>query len=174
MGGSYYGSVIVTSPVTVAVHVLNFDLVNVGGTLTGTLNSAEAALYEGDIGLHGITDGDTFTVTSDVISNTVLGWSVQRTFTLAGQVVKGGDLLKATYTGVITNWLCDPVIEHGGYTAARPTTPGSQILSVEAAESSWLAMPTAFEMRMGPPVDAIELSVSNRATRAIWRACGRK
>ena len=33
IGGSYFGSVAVTSPLTLAVHVLNFDVVNVDGAL---------------------------------------------------------------------------------------------------------------------------------------------
>jgi len=136
IGGSYYGTVIVTSPMTIALQVLNFGLVNVDGALTGTLNISEMALYNGDIGLHGITDGDTFTVTSDVISNTVLGLPVQRRFTLVGHTEEGGRILKATYTAVVTNLLCDPVIEQGMFSASRPGTPGSDSLLVAAADRS--------------------------------------
>ena len=35
VGGSYFGNLVVTSPITIAVYELNLNLVNVGGTLTG-------------------------------------------------------------------------------------------------------------------------------------------
>jgi len=136
IGGSYFGSVVITSPLPVALQVLNFDLVNVGGTLSGTLNVTETALYHGSIGLHGVTDGDTFTVASDVMTNVVLGRPVQRQFTLTGHVLEGGEILKATYTSVITNLLPSPVIEQGRFSASRPGTPGSESLSVRAATRS--------------------------------------
>ncbi|MCJ7549502.1 MAG: Ig-like domain-containing protein [Anaerolineae bacterium] len=132
IGGSYFGSVIVTSPMTVAVQVLDFDLVNEGGVLSGTINTSEAALYDGDVQLHGVAVGDAFTVTSDVITNVVLSRSVQRTITLVGTVLNDGEILKATYTAVITDLLCTPVTEVGMFSASRPGSPGSDDLKVEA------------------------------------------
>lgn len=134
--GSYYGSVIVTSPMTLALQVLNFNLVNEGGTLSGTLNVSETALYNGEVGIHGMTDGEMFTVTSEVITNTVLGLPVERMFTLVGHSEEGGRILKATYTAVVENLLCDPVIEYGVFSASRPDTPGSDSLKVEAVNRS--------------------------------------
>ncbi|NIP85587.1 MAG: hypothetical protein GTO03_08505, partial [Planctomycetales bacterium] len=53
VGGSYFGSVMVTSPITIAIQVLNVDLWNDGGNLSGNVNAAEASLYPEDIGLTG-------------------------------------------------------------------------------------------------------------------------
>ncbi len=57
IGGSYFGNVLITSPVTVAVQLLNLDLWNVGGVLSGTINTTETALYPDGVGLNGIADG---------------------------------------------------------------------------------------------------------------------
>jgi predicted outer membrane repeat protein len=147
IGGSYFGSVVITSPLPVALQVLNFGLVNLDGVLSGTVNVTETALYNGEIGLHGVTDGDTFTVTSDVINHVVLGRDVQRQFTLVGYAVEGGEILKATYTDVVTNLLPSPVVEQGRFSASRPGTPGGG----KGAHSVYLPLVIAGGGQSGAP-----------------------
>ncbi|MGD8398705.1 MAG: PKD domain-containing protein, partial [Anaerolineae bacterium] len=132
IGGAYRGNLIITSPITVAVQLLNVDLWNDDGTLSGTVNVTDTALYSGSIGLRGTAAGDAFTLTSDQYSAVVAGRQVTQCFALAGHIVDSGDVLKAAYTGTITNLLPFPIVVQGSYSASRPAAPGSKRLLVGA------------------------------------------
>ena len=135
INGTYVGSVVVTSPLTVAVQLLDLNLVSLGGALTGTVQVSETALYHGVIGLTGVVNGDAFTMTSEVISNTVLGRPVERQLTLIGQAYDDGRVIEASYTAVITGLLLAPVHERGSFIGTRPDTPGSSRLSLDVVDS---------------------------------------
>ena len=127
ISGSYFGSVVITSPLPVGIQILNFDLVDLDGVLSGTVNTTSTALYSGTMGLHGSVDGITFTIASDVITTVVSGRPVQQSFTLVGQVEEDGEILRGAYTGVITGLLPGPVIVEGGYSSSRPSAPGGSL-----------------------------------------------
>ncbi len=136
IGGSYYGAIVITSPITMGVQILNLDLWNnLNGVITGTINISETALYSGSIGLNGVAANGMFTLTADIFTSQVAGWPITQTFTLAGQMTADGDILTAAYTGVITNLLPTPTIIQGLFSASRPGTPGSRRLMMQAADN---------------------------------------
>ncbi len=165
--GSYYGTVIVTSPLTVAVQALNLNLINLGNRLSGTLNVTETALYDGHIGLNGTTDGDVFTVTSEVITNVVLGRTVHRQFTLVGRAEEDGEILKAAYTDVVTNLLSHPITVEGRFRASRPSLPGSRRLQVEtdvrslSIGGSTAVTVTLVDTRLRPVTETTRISLTS-------------
>jgi PKD repeat protein len=141
ISGLYSGHVMITSPVTVAVQVLDIELWNTGGVLTGTIDAEEGALYPPGVELHGSVVGDSFSLTSDPFVTTVAGRSVTQTLALVGHAEQGGDLLRADYTGTITNLLPEPILVQGKFMGSRPGTSGSERLMLDAG--AWSLQPLA-------------------------------
>ncbi len=136
VSGSYYGHIVVTSPITLGVQLLNFNLVNLDGVLSGTVSVTETALYAGSIGLHGIANGDAFTLTSDTYVTLVAGRPVTQSFQLVGQTEEEAEVLRATYTGQITNLLPEPIVVQGMFIGSRPGAPAGDGLLVETGARS--------------------------------------
>jgi hypothetical protein len=140
VGGSYFGNVVVTHPVSIALHTLDFDLraqdSALSGTITGTVRTQDTALYSGTIPLRGVVTGDRFRVTSGVITNVLSGKPVRRQFTLSGHSQLGGAILTADYTAVVTGLLPMPYTTHGRYNGIRPLVTGRDRLRLDAAASS--------------------------------------
>ena len=142
ISGSYFGNVVITSPLPVGVQVLCFDLTDLGGVLSGTVNTTRTMLFSGTMGLHGSVDGVTFTIASDVITTVVSGRTVRQSFTLVGHIEEGGDTLKGAYTGVISDFMATPIIVQGHFLGSRPGRPGGslgeEVLVVDAEQSAVL------------------------------------
>jgi hypothetical protein len=133
IGGSYFGSVMITSPITLTIQVLNLNLWNDGGTLTGTVNSSEASLYPDGLSLNGFApEDDNFYLTSQPFTTTIARQAVTQIFTLTGHMEEGGDILRAVYTATIANLLPAPILVQGRFSGSRPGAVGSQRLMVEA------------------------------------------
>jgi predicted outer membrane repeat protein len=142
IGGSYFGSVVVTSPITLTIQVLNFDLANDGGALSVTVKSSQTSLYPNGLRLTGDTpDNNTFQLTSEPFTTTVSGQTVTQVFTLTGTIEEGGDLLWADYSGAITGLLYKPILVQGRFSASRPGTAGSERLVLRAGV--WSVQPGA-------------------------------
>ncbi|MGD8598680.1 MAG: PKD domain-containing protein, partial [Anaerolineae bacterium] len=143
IGGSYFGSIMITSPITLTIQVLDFDLANDEGNLTGTVvTGTQSSLYPVGLLLQGDTpDGETFQLTSEAFTTTVLGQAVTQvvtqSFTLTGQAEDGGDSLRAGYSGTITGLLPDPIPVQGTFFASRPATMGRERLVLLPA-ASWV------------------------------------
>jgi hypothetical protein len=132
VGGSYFGDLVVTSPITISVYQLNMDLVNVEGALTGVVNAKDSALSPEPIHLTGTAAGDDFVLASEVFTNVVNGRVVTQTFTLAGHAEEEADVLKATYTSTVTSLLPEPIVVEGIFIATRPGSVASSGLVVES------------------------------------------
>jgi PKD repeat protein len=141
IGGFYSGNVMITSPITIAIQVLDLELWNVGGTLTGTVDTGETALYPDDIYLYGVTDNTTFSLASDPFVTTVAGRSVTQTLTLVGHAEDGGNVLRAVYTGTMANLLPAPIVLQGGFAASRPSASGGERLVL--TPDTWSVQPGA-------------------------------
>jgi PKD repeat protein len=137
IGGEYSGSVMITSPITIAIQVLDLALWNEGGILTGTIAAEEGALYPDDVALYGTTDNTTFDITTDPFTTTVAGRMVTQTLTLAGHAEDGVDLLRAVYTGTIENLLPETILVQGRFSASRPGAAGSERLVLHPA-ATWV------------------------------------
>ncbi len=132
VGGSYFGSLVVTSPITISVYELNFDLVNVEGALTGVVNAEDSALSPEPINLTGTAAGDDFVLASEVFTNVVNGRVVTRSFTLAGHAEEEADVLTGVYTSTITSLLPEPIVMEGIFIATRPGAVAGDGLLVES------------------------------------------
>ena len=132
VGGSYYGSLVVTSPITISVYELNLDLVNVEGALTGVVNAGDSALSPEPINLTGTAAGDDFVLASEVFTNVVNGRVVTQSFVLAGHAEEEADVLMAAYTNTITSLLPEPIVVEGILIATRPGSVASDGLVVES------------------------------------------
>ncbi|MBN2392314.1 MAG: FG-GAP repeat protein [Anaerolineae bacterium] len=139
IGGAYFGNVMITSPITVAIQILDLYLWNDGGVLTGTVDIERTALYTEGIHLQGVTDNEIFSLTSDPFTTTIEGRTVTQTLTLAGHAEDGGDVLKAVYTGTIENLLPTLIVAQGGFVASRPGVSGGERLVLTAG--SWSIQP---------------------------------
>ena len=122
LSGSYYGSVSLKEPLPVGIQELSFELQNEGGVLSGTIIPERTALYPEGMKIFGSTDGITFTLKSEVITDEETG--AQWSFTLTGQVKEGGKVLKGDYTGTIIGLLPEPIIVKGKFSASRLSRPG--------------------------------------------------
>jgi hypothetical protein len=136
ISGSYYGNIVITSPITLGVQLLNFDLVNLDGVLSGTVNVTETALYSDAIGLSGIANGSAFTLTSDTYVTLVAGRPVTQSFQLVGHAEDEAEVLRARYSGLITNLLPDPIAVEGTFIGSRPGAPAGDGLLLESADRS--------------------------------------
>ncbi|MBU1662112.1 MAG: hypothetical protein KKD28_11650, partial [Chloroflexi bacterium] len=140
IGGTYSGDVLVTYPVTAALQVLDLDLLYSGTLFSGTITGSvrESALYPPGVGYQGITAGDFFTITSDVITNVIHGKVISQQFTLVGHGEFSGDKIVADYTSVITGLLPEPIVTQGFYTGFRMRIAAADFLLLEAAKETVL------------------------------------
>jgi PKD repeat protein len=141
IGGSYFGSVMITSPITITIQVLNLDLWNELGTLTGEVTGTVTSPYTRGLGLVGSTDNVTFQLASEAFTTTVAGQVVTQVFTLTGYTEEGGDILRAVYSGTLTNLLPSPIQVQGSYNASRPGVVGSKRLVLRPG--AWSVQPEA-------------------------------
>ncbi|HSJ54385.1 MAG TPA: PKD domain-containing protein [Anaerolineae bacterium] len=132
VSGSYYGNLVVTSPITIAVQELNFDLMNVEGALAGVVGVTDSSLAAEPIPLAGTATGDQFVLASEPFTNVVNGRVVTQIFTLAGHAEEDAEILRAVYTGTITNLLPSPITVQGLFVASRPGAMAGNGLVVEA------------------------------------------
>jgi predicted outer membrane repeat protein len=139
ISGAYFGNVMITSPITVAIQILDLHLWNDGGILTGTIDIERTALYTEGIHLQGVTDNETFSLTSDPFTTTIEGRPVTQTLTLVGHAEDGGNVLRAVYTGTIENLLPTPIVAQGGFAASRPSVSSGERLVLTAG--SWSIQP---------------------------------
>ena len=94
--------------------------------------SPDSSLASEPIGLTGTASGDEFVLTSELFTNVVNGRVVTQTFTLAGHAEEDADVLRADYTGTITNLLPEPIVVQGLFIASRPGTAAGNGLVVDA------------------------------------------
>jgi uncharacterized repeat protein (TIGR01451 family) len=123
LSGHYVGTVGITNPLASILRV-GFVLFDLNGVLSGTLDVTRTQAYSEPLALHGISDGSTFTLTSEIHNGLVAGQPVQRSFRLVGQPVADGNTLRGFYTEVITGLLPALVVAEGGFSVSRPALPG--------------------------------------------------
>jgi hypothetical protein len=168
--GTYFGSVVITSPQPVAVQLLTLDISELGGALSGTVYPTHTALYSGAMGLHGSSDGHAFELASDVVTTVVSGREVRQSFELEGQVEEGGDILRGVYTGTISGFVAEPIIVEGTFSGSRLVLPGGKLdaLIVEVdSESVSREGSTSVRARLFEEGEAV-----TRTTRITFTADG--
>jgi len=124
LSGCYFGSLILKSPLDVGIQVMNIKLVDQHGVLTGETIPSPTAFYTGTFTLNGSTDGETFELTSNVVTATLWDRDVQLSFTLNGQVTDEGEILTGDYEGTIENYMNTDITVQGSYSSSRPSLPG--------------------------------------------------
>ncbi|RIK40801.1 MAG: hypothetical protein DCC55_13990, partial [Chloroflexi bacterium] len=129
--GSYAGSVTVSEPAPLGALDLALSVSDTGGALSGQVNAARTQVFLGGptftgsvTASQGITP--TFRIDSAVFAGVVSGRSVQRQFTLVGEVLNGANILRGQYTETITGFTPHPLLVTGKFLLVRPN--GSRAL----------------------------------------------
>jgi hypothetical protein len=132
--GTYVGSVTVSEPAPLGALDLVLTVTEQGGVLSGKVNAAKTQVFLGGptfIGTvsagQGITT--TFRIDSEIFTSQVSGRSVQRKFTLIGEVASSADLLRGQYTETIIGFTPETLLVKGDFLLARPS--GSQVIIEE-------------------------------------------
>jgi hypothetical protein len=127
ISGRYAGTIVITEPVQLGVLDLAFDISKVEGTLTGTVVATQTQVYLGAPALQGsITSSSeaitsTFRLDSEDFSGEVSGRTVERRFTLVGEVLNEGDVLQGQYEETIEGFTPDPLLVRGTFLVVRPS-----------------------------------------------------
>ena len=87
------------------------------------------------------------------------GRSVTQTLTLVGHAEQEGNVLRADYTGTITNLLPDPILVQGKFLGSRPGTSGSERLALEAG-----GLVAAARRQYGHHCHAVSLNLDPRGS----------
>jgi hypothetical protein len=129
--GTYAGSVTVADPTALGTLDLVLNITDNGGTLTGQVNAAKTQVFLGGPTFTGtVTTNQVITPTlriaSPIFSGQVSGRTVQRQFTLVGEVLNNADTLRGEYTETITGFTPKPLHVKGKFILVRPA--GSQVI----------------------------------------------
>ncbi len=151
--GTYFCSVLITSPIPSGVQVLAVNLQNLNDALTGQTVPEYTQIFPGDVWLSGAVNGDVFTLSSESFNTTALSQTVQQQFTLAGQAYEDADILRGRYTGQITGYLERPIRIEGSVSCSRPGRPG-QALNALVVKASPEAIPVGGSARVTATVYA--------------------
>jgi hypothetical protein len=143
--GTYAGSVTIDEPAALGALDLVINVTDNGGVLSGQVNGTKTQVFLGGpvftgsvTSSQGITP--TFRIDSELFTGQVSGRSVQRQFTLVGEVLKDMDTLRGQYTETITGFTPKPLLVKGKFLLVRPA--GSQVL---------IPIPTATPTPSGGP-----------------------
>lgn len=153
--GTYAGSVTVDEPTSLGALDLVFTVTEQGGTLSGKVTAARTQVFLGGptftgsvTASQGVTTA--FRIDSAVFTGIVSGRSVQRQFTLIGEVLDDADTLRGQYTETITGFTPKPLLVKGKFLLVRPN--GSQVIIDEPAPGT--GTPTATPTVTGTPPTA--------------------
>lgn len=133
--GTYFCSILITSPIPSGVQVLAVNLQTLNDALPGQIVPDHTQIVPGNVWLSGAVTGDAFTLSSESFNTTILSQTVQQQFTLVGQAYEDADILRGHYTGQIVGYLERPIRIEGSASCSRPGRPGQAInaLIVKAA-----------------------------------------
>jgi len=121
ISGAYFGTVAISSPVSLGVTDFALALGQNETQLYGnTLDVADTLSYSGTKSLSGSFEGTTFSISSEVFETLSNGKVVQRQFTISGRPEAGGNRLQGLYTEVIHGLTPKPLLVTGKFLASRP------------------------------------------------------
>ncbi len=174
LSGTYQGTVAITVPVQLGVLDLALELEDNGGTLSGHVNDQWTLVYgNGEMPtLHGSVDTSaitpTFTIVSDPFNGQVSGRQVQRSFTLVGEALEGGEVLQGHYTEVITGFIPHPMTMEGLFMVTRAPDVAHDTQLVLSSDATLLPVGdaqatvsvTVLDLE-GQPVSGTEVSFSS-------------
>lgn len=129
--GSYAGSVTISEPAPLGALDLALSVIDTSGALSGQVDAARTQVFLGGPSFTGSVTASqgvtpTFRIDSAVFAGIVSGRSVQRQFTLAGEVLNEANTLRGQYTETITGFTPHPLLVTGKFLLVRPN--GSRAL----------------------------------------------
>jgi hypothetical protein len=150
--GSYSGSVSVDEPTSLGELDLVFTVTEQNGALSGKVNAAKTQVFLGGPTFTGsVTTSQgitpTFRIDSEVFTGLVSGRTVQRQFTLIGEMLNDADTLRGQYTETIIGFTPKPLLVKGKFLLVRPS--GSKVIIDEGT-----ATPTQTPTVTGTPPTA--------------------
>lgn len=125
LAGTYSGNVIVSAPAPLGALTLVFGVRNNGGALSGEVDPTQTMVFLGGPSFTGTVSAGaaitpTFRIDSETFTRVVSGRSVQRKFTLTGEVLDNGNALQGTYAETITGFTPAPMVVQGTFHLVRP------------------------------------------------------
>lgn len=125
VAGSYLGVVRVSEPAPLGALDLVFDVLNNGGALSGQVNEVRTQVFLGGPSFTGSVNASagitpTFRLVSERFESVISGRTVERQFTLTGEVLNMGDVLRGDYVETIVGFKPEPMEVIGGFIVTRP------------------------------------------------------
>lgn len=173
--GTYLGTVAVTSPVTLGVLDLSIDLTAQGTALSGQVSQERTLIINGTPALAGEITGSingitpTFRIESAPFADMVSNQPISRTFTLEGEILDDGRILRGTYSEQLTGYLPEALEIEGLFQLSRSGTVagaiGIPVLSMQAEDPSIFIntstpIMVSFQDEDGNPVSGMGVSLT--------------
>jgi len=127
LSGNYAGTVAISSPVSLGLLDLVFEIDDVDGVLAGAVSLTQTQVFLAAPALHGsITSSPdaitpTFRLDSEVFTATVSGREVVRHFSLVGEALNNGDVLRGQYEETIEGFTPNSLLITGAFLVVRPS-----------------------------------------------------
>jgi hypothetical protein len=144
LAGTYSGNVVVREPVALGALTLVLGVTNNGGVLNGAVDPSQTLVFLGGpsftgnvIAGEGITP--TFRIDSESFTREVSGRNTVRKFTLMGEVLDNGNVLKGNYLETINGFTPQPMLVTGTFHLVRPA--GSQLVITPGVGATPTPMP---------------------------------
>ncbi|MCB0111523.1 MAG: hypothetical protein KDE53_36625 [Caldilineaceae bacterium] len=131
VAGTYSGNVVVKEPAPLGGLTLVLGISNTDGTLAGKVDDTQTMVFLGGPSFIGSVTASTgvtptFRIDSESFTGVISGRTVQRKFTLIGEVLDDGDMLQGSYQESITGFTPKPMLVKGTFLLVRPS--GSSVL----------------------------------------------
>ena len=129
VAGTYKGNVSVSEPAPLGALTLALGISNDGGVLSGDVDPTQTMVFLGGPSFTGqVTEGKnpTFEIESEIFTSIVSNRTVQRSFTLKGEVLDNGNSLQGDYVETISGFTPTPMVVKGTFLLLRPLN--SQII----------------------------------------------
>jgi hypothetical protein len=131
VAGAYSGSVTINKPTSLGTLDLVLHIADNNGVLSGQVNAIKTQVFLGGPTFTGTFTNSqvitpTFRIDSQIFTGLVSGRSVERQFTLVGEVLQDADTLRGNYTETIRGFTPKPLVIKGKFLLVRPA--GSQVI----------------------------------------------
>lgn len=160
INGHYNGTLVITRPVNIGVVDITIQLTTTNGISTGYVVDSTTSHFSANPAVNasitGSTDGvtSTFTIESGLFVEVIAGQAITitRSFSITGDVLDDGNILRGTYSETIKGYTKKPLQIAGSVLLTKQTVRAAQTLP-----SSTPSSPTPVPTTMPPGSDNFEI-----------------
>jgi hypothetical protein len=123
VAGTYAGNVAISEPAPLGALTLVIGLTSNGGALSGEVDPTQTMVFLGGPSVTGqVSQGakPTIQLESETFTSVVSKRTIQRRFTLVGEVLDNGNSIKGDYVETITGFTPAPMVVKGKFLLTRP------------------------------------------------------